>query len=69
MFGNGPAVCDGFKEDSTSIEDLLILRGFDFGKITKRPFEDLREESVRLGVLQSQTIVKYGEDEEVREAR
>ena len=49
---------------SASIEGLIILRGFDFGQITKRPSEDLREfsrsESARL-----QAIIKCGLGDEI----
>jgi hypothetical protein len=49
---------------STSLQGLVILREFDFGKITKRPSEDLRMEFARLEVLRLETVAKYGSGDE-----
>ena len=53
----------------TSIDGLVILRDFNFGKITNRHSEDLRNEFARLEYLWLQTIVKYGSEEEILSAK
>jgi len=53
---------------STSIDGLIILRDFKFGKITKRHSKDLRKEFARLETLRLQTVLKYGTDKEKFEA-
>ena len=53
----------------TSLEGLIILRNFEFKKITCRQSEDLRREGERLELLRLQTIVKYGAVEEVKRAK
>ena len=52
----------------TTLEGLVILRDFDIAKITRRPSEELRDEFARLEQLRLQTIMNYGDDEEVEEA-
>ena len=47
---------------SSSLEGLVILRDFDYGKVTRRHSEDLRKELKRLECLRLQTIVKIGSD-------
>jgi ATP-dependent exoDNAse (exonuclease V) alpha subunit len=54
---------------STSLEGLVILRDFDFNKITKRHSEDLRREFGRLEYLKVQTTLKHGTDNEKRQAK
>jgi len=54
---------------STSLEGLVILRDFDFGKVTKRHSEDLRREFKRLEYLRLQTILKAGSEDERSDAR
>jgi len=54
---------------SKSIDGLIILRDFDFAKITRRQSEDLRKEFARSEMARLQTIIKYGTDEEKLEAR
>lgn len=53
----------------TTLEGLIILRNFDFKKITCRQSEDQRRETERLEKLRLQTLVKYGTGEEVDQAR
>jgi hypothetical protein len=54
---------------STSMDGLMILRDFDFGKITKRHSEDLQKELSRLECLRLQTILRAGSDNEKHEAK
>ena len=49
----------------SSLNGLLILRGFRFDQITKRCSEDLRKEFSRLEVFRLQ---KYGDDVEIQSA-
>ena len=45
------------------IEGLIILGDFGFGRITKRPSEDLRKEFSRLESARLQTIITSMGDE------
>ena len=54
---------------STSLEGLMILRDFDYSKVTRRHSEDLRKELKRLECLRLKTIVKIGSEDERREAK
>jgi hypothetical protein len=54
---------------ATSLQGLIVLRGFDAKQITKRRSEDLRKEFSRLMYLKWQTVVRYGSDDEVRDAK
>ena len=54
---------------STSMVGLVALRNFEFGQITKRRSEDLRKEFSRLESLRLRTIIKYGSEDQVNEAK
>ena len=54
---------------STSMVGLIVLRNFKFGQITKRRSEDLRKEFSRLESLGLHTIIKYGSEDQVNEAK
>ena len=53
----------------TSLDGLVILRDFSFSRICRRPAEDLRKEFARLEVLRLQTLIKYGSEVEVQDAK
>ena len=52
-----------------SLGGLAVLRDFDKQQITKRRSEDLRAEFARLMLLKWKTIVNYGTEIEVEEAK
>ena len=54
---------------ATSLDGLIVLRDFDTKQITKRQSEDMRREFARLTLLKWQTIVWYGTEGEVVEAK
>ena len=54
---------------STSMEGLIVLSNFEFGQIAKRRSEDLRKEFSRLESLRLRTIIKYGSEDQVSEAK
>ena len=54
---------------ATSMQGVSILREFDVKQITKRRSEELRTEFDRLLFLKWQTIAKYGQGNEIREAK
>ena len=54
---------------SSSMEGLIVLRNFEFGQIAKRRSEDLRKEFSRLESLRLRTIIKYGSEDQVSEAK
>ena len=54
---------------SSSLEGVVILRDFDYGKVTRRHSEDLRKELKRLECLRLQTIVKIGSEDDRHEAK
>jgi hypothetical protein len=54
---------------ATTLDGLLILRGFDKRQITKRQSEDLRREFSQLELLKWKTIEIHGEDNEIEKAK
>lgn len=53
---------------ATSLQNVIILRPFNIGKIQCRQSEDSRTEFRRLGLLRLQTTIQYGSPSEVVQA-
>ena len=54
---------------ATSLEGLVVLRGFDARQITKRRSEELRNEFRRLMCLKWRTVAKHGAGDEIQDAK